>query len=213
MTSKKIIEEKRIERTIKGLELNNMQGFYVKTRDELIALLDKMIGERSLVGFGGSQTLIQLNLIDYLRKRDLRLLDRYKEGLTKDNLKQMFRESFFADNYLMSTNALTEDGCLLNVDGNGNRVAALTFGPDSVIVITGSNKIVKNIDEAIERNKRIAAPANCVRLNLSNPCTKTGYCMDCKGDTRICCTYVITKQQINKDRIKVIIIDDETLGY
>ena len=125
---------------------------------------------------------------------------------------EIFRKSFFSDTYLTSTNAITENGELYNVDGYGNRVAAMIYGPKSVIVVAGINKIVKDLDQAVERVKRIAAPANSIRLDKNTPCTKTGYCVDCKKDDRICCSYTVLGHQKQKNRIKVILVG-ESLGY
>ena len=116
----------------------------------------------------------------------------------------MIRKTFYANAYFTSTNAITEKGELFNVDGNGNRIAAMLYGPDKVIVICGANKIVKNIDEAIKRNKEIAAPANTKRMNAKTPCKITGYCMDCSSQDRICCEYSVIKRQRFDNRIHVI---------
>ncbi|MDU6247366.1 MAG: Na/Pi symporter [Paeniclostridium sordellii] len=130
----------------------------------------------------------------------------------KEEIKDMYRKAFICDAYFTSTNALTENGELYNVDGNGNRVAAMLYGPDKVIVICGVNKIVKNIEEAIKRNESISAPANAKRIDTKTPCKVTGYCMDCDSSDRICCEYTLIKRQRNKERIHVIIIDDN-FGY
>lgn len=122
------------------------------------------------------------------------------------------REAFFADTYLTSTNALTEEGELYNVDGNGNRVAAMLFGPKQVIVVAGYNKIVADMEAACRRIEKIAAPANVVRLGLSAPCAQTGECMHCHSEGRICCDYVRMGMQRTPGRIKVIIVG-EPLGY
>jgi len=127
-------------------------------------------------------------------------------------LKKLYRNTFSADVYFTSTNAITEKGELYNVDGNGNRVAAMLYGPDKVIIIAGINKIVENIEEAIKRNERVSAPANCKRLNRATPCVKVGHCIDCSSEERICNEYTIIRRQGNKDRIHVIFLNEE-LGY
>ena len=124
----------------------------------------------------------------------------------------MFKESFFADAYFTSSNAVTENGELYNVDGNGNRVAAMLYGPEKVIVICGVNKIVKNVEEAIKRNRECAAPINAKRLNKETPCSKVGYCMDCKSKDRICNEYTLIKRQNRKERMHIIFLN-ENLGY
>ncbi|SCG84151.1 hypothetical protein DW1_2590 [Proteiniborus sp. DW1] len=206
-----VIEE-RIKRTIENLEKNNMNGYFVQTEEEALKKVQELISEGDTVSVGGSMTLFETGVIDLLRNGKYNFLDRYEEGLNPEGIKEIFRKSFFADVYFTGTNAITENGELYNVDGNGNRVAAMLYGPDKVIVLAGRNKIVKDIDQAILRVKETAAPANNVRLNRDNPCAKTGQCMDCKQEGRICNEYTVIKRQNNKNRIHVIIINKE-LGY
>lgn len=202
----------KIKRTIENLEKNNMEGYYVEDIETLISTIENMLKNGDTVSVGGSMTLFETGIIDFLRCGRYNFLDRYKEGLKPDDMKNIYRQSFSADAYITSSNAITENGELYNVDGNGNRVAAMLYGPDSVIVIAGVNKIVRDIDEAIERTREIASPANCKRLNKNTPCTKTGYCMDCSSNERICNEYVLIKRQGKKGRIKVILVGKE-LGY
>lgn len=208
----KFVMEKKVERTIKALEINNMNGYFVENEEEAIKVIGDILKPGDTVGVGGSETLINAGVIEFLRKGNYNYLDRYAEGITREELKEIYRKSFFADGYITSTNALTEDGALYNVDGNGNRVAAMIYGPDKVIVVCGINKIVKDVEEAIKRNKEMAAPANAKRLNRNTPCTKVGYCMDCKSEERICNEYTLIRRQGTKGRIKVIIVGKE-LGY
>ncbi|MFL0197141.1 lactate utilization protein [Clostridium sp. WILCCON 0269] len=204
--------EKRIERTIEALKKNNMNGFYIKDRQELFNKIEQLVKKDSVVSCGGSATLQQIGLLEYLRSGKYKFLDRAAEGITPDEKKEIHRKTFFADVFFTSTNALTEEGELFNVDGRGNRVAAMLFGPDKVIVVCGVNKIVKNLEEAIERNKRVCAPANARRLNCNTPCAKTGYCVDCSSKSRICNEYTLIKKQIDDSRIYVFILN-ENLGY
>ncbi|WP_352418996.1 lactate utilization protein [Proteiniborus sp.] len=206
-----VIDE-RVKRTIKNLEKNNMNGYYVQTEEEALKKIEELISEGDTVSVGGSMTLFEIGVIDLLRNGKYNFLDRYKDGLSLAEIKEVFRKSFYADAYFTSSNAITENGEIYNVDGNGNRVAAMLYGPDKVIIVVGRNKIVKDLDQAILRVEETAAPANNVRLNKNNPCTKTGHCMDCKSEQRICNEYTVIKRQGNKDRIHVIIIDNE-LGY
>lgn len=208
----KWVNNQKIMRTIEALEKNNMNGYLVETKEGIIDKICELVDEGSKVSCGGSMSLFECGVIDHLRSGRYNFLDRYKEGLSKDKVKNIFRESFFTDAYFTSSNAITEDGKLYNVDGNGNRVAAMLYGPDKVIVIAGVNKIVKNIDEAINRNKEISAPANAKRLNKLTPCTKVGYCMDCRVNDKICREFTVISSQGNKDRIHVIFINEE-LGY
>jgi L-lactate utilization protein LutB len=204
--------EQRVKKTMDNLEKNNMEAYFVKNEEEMLSKVKELITEGETVAVGGSMTLFETGIIDYLRNGKFNFLDRYKDGLTANEVKEIFRKSFFADSYLVSTNALTENGELYNVDGNGNRVAAMLYGPDQVIVIVGINKIVKDVDAAIKRNREISAPINAKRLNKTTPCTKVGYCMDCKSSDRICNEYTLIKRQGIKGRIKVIIVGKE-LGY
>ena len=181
----KWVNEQKILRTIEALNKNNMNGYLVNTKEELIEKIKELVKENSTVACGGSMSLFETGIIDHLRSGRYNFLDRYKEGLSREEITKLFKESFFADAYFASSNAVTEDGKLYNVDGNGNRVAAMLFGPEKVILVVGVNKIVKNIDEAVIRNKEISAPTNAKRLNKMTPCTKVGYCMDCKRNQKI----------------------------
>ncbi len=206
------VVDERVKRTIENLQKNNMNGYYVQTEEEALKKLEELISEGDTVSVGGSMTLFETGIMNLLRNGKYNLLDRHKEGLTPVDMKEIFRRSFFADAYITSSNAITEKGELYNVDGTGNRVAAMLYGPDKVIIIVGRNKLVKDLDQAILRVKETAAPANSVRLNRDTPCTKVGYCMDCKQEGRICNEYTVIKRQGNKDRIHVIIVNKE-LGY
>ncbi|QZY54169.1 lactate utilization protein [Crassaminicella profunda] len=204
--------EQKVQRTIENLEKNNMEGYYVKNENELLKTIKELIDEEDTISVGGSMTLFETGVIDFLRNEKYNFLDRYEKGLSKEDIKEIYRKSFSADAYFTSSNALTENGELYNVDGTGNRVAAMIYGPEKVIVIVGVNKIVKNVDEAIERNRRMAAPANAKRLNKKTPCASLGYCTDCASPERICNDYVLIRRQGIKGRIKVIIVE-KTLGY
>ncbi|HEX2938029.1 MAG TPA: lactate utilization protein, partial [Ruminiclostridium sp.] len=172
----------------------------------------ELIKDGDTVSVGGSMTLFETGIIDYLKSGRFNYLDRYADGLAHEDREKIFRESFFADDYFTSSNVVTEEGELYNVDGSGNRVSAMIFGPKSVIVVVGYNKIVSDREAAIERVRKIAAPANAARLSCKTPCAKKGECMDCKTDARICCSYVFLGQQRENGRIKVIIAG-EPLGY
>lgn len=219
----KAIIEKRIEKTIKNLEKNNMQACYVESKAEVADKVRELMSEGQTVAVGGSMTLFECGVIDLLRSGSYRFLDRYREGLSRDDINKIYRESFFADTYICSANAITENGELYNVDGNSNRVAAICYGPKSVIIVAGYNKIVSDIDAAIDRVKRTAAPANATRLSCQTYCREKGECMSlaqdetgmtsgCGSPARICCNYVVSAYQRVKGRIKVIIVGEE-LGY
>ncbi|MBE6059054.1 MAG: lactate utilization protein [Clostridium sulfidigenes] len=208
----KWLKESRVNGTINSLKKNGMNGYLVNSYEELIEKINELTNDGDTVSCGGSMSLFETGVIDYLRSGKYNFLDRYEDGLSKDDLKKLYRNTFSADVYFTSTNAITEKGELYNVDGNGNRVAAMLYGPDKVIIIAGINKIVENIEEAIKRNERVSAPANCKRLNRATPCVKVGHCMDCSSEERICNEYTIIRRQGNKDRIHVIFLNEE-LGY
>lgn len=204
--------DKKIERTKKALEKNNYEVYVVNSVDEMKEKVLELIQDKSKVSFGGSMTLVNSGILEELRKKDIELLDRYKEGLTGDEIGNLYRETFFADYYITSSNAITENGELINLDGTGNRVAAMIFGPKKVIVLIGKNKIVKDLDEAYDRVRNYASPVNAKRLNRRTPCCETGYCMDCNSSDRICNHYVVTYRQNVKGR-GIVIIVKEDLGY
>lgn len=206
------VNEKRIERVIDSLRNNNMEGYYIKDNNELLTKISQLIPEQAVVSCGGSMTLFETNIIEFLRNGKYKFLDRYKEGLTSEEIKDIYRAAFTADAYITSSNAVTEEGELYNVDGNGNRVAAMLYGPDKVIVVIGVNKIVGCLEEAIHRNRNYSAPANAKRLNRKTPCAKVGYCMECNSEERICNEYTVIKRQGIKGRIHVLILNDN-LGY
>jgi L-lactate utilization protein LutB len=204
--------KQHIDKTIKNLQKNNMDAYYAPTKEDVLKQVEVLINDGNTVSCGGSMTLFETGVIDFLRGGRFNFLDRYKEGLSREEVEQIFRDCFSADAYFVSTNAVTEEGELYNVDGNGNRVAAMIYGPKSVIVIAGYNKIVTDRDAAVERVRSIAAPANAARLSCPSPCVKSGQCMDCAGDGHICCSYVFLGRQRAKGRIKVILVGEE-LGY
>lgn len=199
----------KMERCAEALRDNNMYCECVDSVEEALEVVESLMNEGDVVSVGGSMTLFETGIIELLRSGKYEFLDRYAEGA---DIQSIYEAAFTSDVYLMSSNAITEKGELYNVDGNGNRVAALTWGPKSVIVVAGYNKIVKDLDEAKTRVEEVAAPANAKRIGFDNPCTKTGHCMHCACPTRICATTVITSRQRMQNRIKVILVGEE-LGY
>ena len=197
---------------IKAFEQNNMQITFVDNFEQLHNYLKKYLCNHKTVALGGSMTLFETGVIDLIHQSDVLLHDRYQEGLEREQMQEIFRKAFTSDLFITSTNALTTNGCLYNVDGNGNRVAAMIYGPKEVIVIAGKNKIFDSEEEAINHIKTISAPANAVRLNKKTPCAKTGECKNCLSADRICSSYVKLGYQVNADRIKVIIVNED-LGY
>ncbi len=203
---------KRVEKTLKNLERNRIDARYVGTSAEAVSLVAGMLPEGATVTFGGSMTLFESGIMDMLKAAPIRLLDRNAPGLTPDDVKKIYRAAFSSDFYLCSTNAVTENGELYNVDGNSNRTAAMLYGPDRVIVVAGINKLVVDLAEADRRMKTIAAPANATRLSCATPCVQTGRCENCRTEARICCNAVTMGPQRHPGRIMVILVG-ESLGY
>ena len=210
-----------IEKTMTALRKNNMQAYFVEKKEDVIDLVKTLIKKGDTVTHGGSVTLAECGIPALLANGDYNYLDRKAPGITPEQVKDIYRKTFSADVFFTSANAITENGLLYNVDGNSNRVAAIVYGPESVIVIAGVNKIVPDINAAMNRLKTTAAPLNTKRLNCKTPCAVTGKCLavdnpllaeGCKSPERICCNYVVTAQQRHKDRIKVILVG-ENLGY
>ena len=209
-----------IEKTMKNLEKNNMNAYFIETKDEVIPLIEKIVAEGSTVAVGGSVTLSETGVLEHLRSGRYEFYDRYAEGLTPSDIKEVFIKSMSVDAYFCSCNAVTEDGELYNVDGNANRVAATAFGPEKVFMIVGVNKIVTNLDEAVKRVKTVAAPKNAVRLNCKTYCNVKGCCVDmeggigkgCDSPQRLCRHYLVSAKQKDKGRINVIFVNQE-LGY
>lgn len=202
--------EKRIERTVSALRGNNFDAYYIKDKAALIKKLGEWMPEGVSCSVGGSVTLHETGVIEYLKSGKFRYLDRYAEGADGP---QIYHDALSCDVYLTSSNAITESGELYNIDGNGNRVAAMVYGPAKVIVIAGANKIVKDIAAAQERKRAIAGPANAIRLKKELPCAKTGYCSDCKTPGRFCCHELVSRHQgTNPNRIAVLILP-ESYGF
>lgn len=208
----------RLDRTVKALNKNRFDACWVRTKEEALQIIRDTIPKGATVSNGGSMTLEECGVMDLLRSGDYSFLDR--AAVPREQVSEIYRKAFSADYYLMSSNAVTENGELYNVDGNGNRVAALIFGPEHVIVVAGANKLTADVNAAVSRVKRQAAPANAMRLHCDTPCAQSGICAGAKGDLpagcsseqRICCQYVVSGLQRVPGRIKVILVA-ETLGY
>lgn len=206
------IWRKKLEKLAEKLQANQMDAFIVESREEIPALLDRLMVEGSTVNAGGSMTLKETGILDYLHSRDFRFFDRNVPGVTPEEVQAIYRQAFSADYYFTSANAVTADGWLYNVDGRGNRVAAMMYGPTNVIVVVGRNKWTGSVEAAVARNREVSGPANCVRLAKKTPCTISGKCEDCKSPDRICNLYTLVRRSNPKGRIKVILLNFEA-GY
>ncbi len=204
-----------------ALRHNRMEAVCVDTAAEVVPLLRQWLKAGDTVAVGGSRTLHELDVLSLLRNGDYTFFDRHAEGLTAEDVRRVFLDSLGADVYLCSANAVTERGEIYCVDGNGNRLAALCYGPRSVILVVGCNKIVPDLPAAIQRIKTVAAPQNTARLHSATPCADSGhccqtdgaYCTDgCSSPSRICCSYLTLGYQRVPGRIKVILVG-EPLGF
>lgn len=204
--------DERIKRTMAALEKNNMKPYFAENREQLHDIVRELVKEDKLITAGGSVTLEESGVKALLMNEFKGIyLDR-SEGKTPEEIEDILHKAFVSDSFFASSNAVTEEGELYNVDGKGNRVSAMIYGPKQVVLIVGRNKIVKSMDEAVERVEQVAAPKNTRRLHTGTPCEATGSCAHCRSKGRICCSYVRMGQQRVPDRIKVIIVN-ESLGY
>lgn len=209
---KKWYKELEISKVIEALKNKNYDAFYTDTKDDALKLVMGLIPKKATVGLGGSMTVSETGILKALQEGEYTLYNQYKPGLTPDESAEIRAKGLTTEYYVTGTNALTLDGQLINLDGVGNRVAAITYGPKKVIIVAGINKIVASVEEGINRVKNYAAVLNSKRLNLDTPCVKTGKCEDCDVSARICNYLLITQRQRVKGRITVVIVGEE-LGF
>ena len=192
---------------IKGLESRNMSGYYAADKEEAVKKALEVIGKGSTVAMGGCQSAHEIGLIQALEEGDYNYIDR--SNMTP---RESLMAAYDADVFLSSANAMTNDGIMVNIDGNSNRVSCIAQGPKKVVFIVGMNKICSDLDEAMKRARNVAAPANAQRFDVKTPCKVTGKCADCKSSDTICCQFLITRYSRHEGRIHVILVND-TLGY
>lgn len=203
--------EKQVERTINALKKNNFEAVFVPDSKSACEEVMKQIPDGATVGVGGSVTLAQIGLLDGLGNRNVRLIWPMRQGKTQEEILDLMRKSFSSDIFLSSTNAVTEDGKLFNVDASGNRVGAMFIGPKKTIIICGVNKIVKDVEAAEKKVKEWTAPQNAKRLGRKTPCAETGVCADCKSPDRICNIYVALAKKPARIDMTIILVG-EPLG-
>lgn len=201
--------DKRIQEAILNLQRNNMAGYFVQTKGELLELMASLIKSGERVGWGDSATLEETGVFEFVRSGNFILNDKHQPDLTPEEKREIYLKNFDVDTFLTGTNAITLDGKLFNIDGNGSRVAPMLYGPRQVIVVAGINKLADTVEDAIQRARQIAAPLDAVRLNKDTPCTKLGKCIDCRHAQRICNDFVLIAGQFVKNRIKVIFVNQE----
>lgn len=195
---------------VTAFKKRHFSAYYCQTRDEAVQKVLELIPETDIVGWGGSVTVAELGILDIMRKRNP-VIDRDAANSPQERM-ELMRKALVADSFLMSSNAISADGQLYNIDGNGNRLAALLFGPKSVIIVAGMNKVTKTIEDAEARCRTLAAPANVQRFNLQTPCGATGNCNDCLGTESICATMVRTRICRPEGRVKIVLVG-EHLGF
>ena len=196
------------QKTIEGLKSRNMEGYYAASREEALKIALDMIPEGSSISMGGGMSVHEIGLSDALKNGNYNFIDRDEY---EDKRKAMLL-AYDADYYLASCNAMTDDGVLVNIDGNSNRVSAIAQGPKHVIFIVGMNKICNDVDSAMKRARNVAAPINVQRFGLNTPCSKKGTCFNCKSPDTICCQILITRFSRHPGRISVILVNDN-LGF
>lgn len=196
---------------ITHLKKRGMTGYFCETRKDVVAKVNELIPDGSTVTWGGSETLVEAGVMDSLQTGNYTLIDR-KSARTPEEARVLYGRIVCADYFLTGTNAITLDGQLINIDGNGNRVACLISGPSHVIVVTGLNKICANVEDGIRRIHTMACPPNAIRVGAKTPCVSTGVCSDCLSPDCICCQTVITRKSRHPGRI-IVILTAEELGF
>lgn len=198
-------------RTVENLQKRHFDAYYCKTKEEALKKAIELIPENDVVSWGGSVSIDEIGLLNYV-KENRKVIDR-DSAKSPEERTELMRKALLCDTYLMSSNAMTEDGILVNIDGNGNRVAALCYGPKSVVMIVGVNKICKTLDDAISRARNIPAPINIQRFKgLKTPCSTKGSCYNCKSTESICNQVVITRMSRPVSKIKIIVVGED-LGF
>ena len=211
MNPKKKFYETAAETLIKNLDKRGMEAYSVDNTDDALKMALRFVTPGSSVSWGGSMSINEIGLIPALKAWDCTVLDRTVPK-TEEEKKEFFGKVAVCDYYFMSTNAITMDGELVNIDGTGNRVASLIFGPSNVVIIAGMNKVADNLESAVDRARNTAAPMNTIRLDRKTPCTQVGRCMDCMSPDCICNQFVVTRRSAPAGRIKIILVGEE-LGY
>jgi len=207
-TPKELYYEKRGHLLVKNLKSRHFDAYYCATRGEALKTALELIPEGASVGWGGAMSAQQIGLLDAVRSGDFRALDR-ETCTTAEERDAIARECMFSDIFITGANALSMDGEMVNIDGMGNRVAAIVYGPKSVLVIAGMNKVEDTLQAAVNRARTVAAPSNQQRFLLNNPCTETGKCADCKSKTCICNQILITRHCRPEGRIRFILVGDD----
>ncbi|MCR5731955.1 MAG: lactate utilization protein [Sphaerochaetaceae bacterium] len=212
----------KIKRTLKALQANGYNACYAETKEEALKLVKLLVPQKSLTASGSSITLSECGILDYL-KNETDYIDRFEKGISDEERKERMRKTFFSAYYLSGANAITEHGEVYNVDNTGNRIAAIAYGPDNVIFVASLNKVVPTLSDAVERVKRISAPANTQRLGAETFCVKNGVCIEpfmderhlmCKADCgeKTLCRKTLILSRVQKERYTIILVGED-VGY
>ncbi len=196
------------QKVIKGLESRNMTGYYAASKEDALKKAIELIPEGASVTMGGAMSAHEIGLVEAVKNGNYNFIDRDKY----EDKRAAMLDGYDADVFLSSTNAMTDDGVLINIDGNSNRVSMIAQGPKKVIFIVGMNKVCSDVDAAMKRARNVAAPTNAQRFGLTTPCSKLGSCMNCKSPDTICCQILITRYSRHAGRIHVILVNDN-LGF
>lgn len=200
------------QKVVKKLKENNFKAEYINSKEDAIQRTYELIGNSITIGVAGSMTIRDLGIIQKLKDDGKEILDATIPGYSPEENIKIRQRQFSCDCFLCSSNAITMEGILVNTDSTGNRVGAMAFGPKKIVIVAGANKIVKDIDAAINRIELCVAPMNNKRMNRPNPCTETGLCEDCSTETRLCNITTIIKKKPPRSNIHILIVGEE-LGY
>ncbi len=213
MTPKETTYQVQAEKVIQAMKKRNFEAFYCPTKEDALNKAISLIEKGSVVGSGGSATIKEIGLLSYIMSHsdDYTYVDR-SQAKNEQEAREYHAKNVLSDYYLMSSNAFTADGQLVNIDGNGNRVSCLCFGPKHVIIVVSMNKMCATVEDAYRRVRQDACPPNAIRLNLDTPCATTGFCAECVSTSSLCASLVTTRISRYPDRIKVILVG-EPLGF
>ncbi len=209
-TPKQLRNEKLGAKVVKAMESRHFEAYYCGTKEEALKKALELIPEGSVVAWGGSVTMNEIGLSEALHNGKYQLIDR--DAAPPEERRKLMRQGLLADYFISGANAVSEDGEIINIDGMGNRVGAIVYGPDHVVMIAGMNKVAKTLEDAVKRARTIAAPINKQRFGGTTPCAKTGSCGDCKAEDCICCQMLVTRVCRPAGRIKVILVGED-LGF
>ncbi|MCR4604889.1 MAG: lactate utilization protein [Eubacterium sp.] len=212
MNENRVIRNQKLaEKIIKGLKSRHMEGFYAETKEDALKKALEIIPEGASVSWGGTMSAAEIGLTKAIAEGNYNFIDR-NGAKTKEEKRAKEIESYGCDYFIASSNAITEDGILVNLDGNANRVSCIAYGPEHVVMIIGMNKVTPDVETAVARTRHEAAPINAQRFDIETPCKISGSCENCKSPQSICCQLLITRLEHHPDRMKVILVGEE-LGF